>query len=173
MSKQGFIRAFSPGPRLMRWMFNIWPPFLGMGIHVTEIAPDFRRVKVRLRMGMLNRNYVGTHFGGSLFAMTDPYYMIMMSHNLGRDYIVWDKAATIRFRAPGKGTVKAEFEVTQAMVDEAIAATARGGRFEPTYLVQVKDSAGKLVAEVEKTLHIRRADAVRRPANIAAAKAAE
>jgi len=173
MSKQGFIRAFSPGPRLMRWMFNIWPPFLGMGIHVTEIAPDFRRVKVRLRMGMLNRNYVGTHFGGSLFAMTDPYYMIMMSHNLGRDYIVWDKAAAIRFRAPGKGTVKAEFEVTQAMVDEAIAATAAGGRFEPTYRVQVKDSAGKLVAEVDKTLHIRRADAARRPASIAAARAAK
>ncbi len=172
MTKQAFIRSLNPSPRTMRWMFNLWPPFVGMGIHVTEIAPDYRRVKVRLRMGVFNRNYVGTHFGGSLFSMTDPFYMIMLSQILGRDYVVWDKAAAIRFRAPGRGRVSAEFTVTQTMIDEAVRATAGGERFEPTYTVQVTDAAGKLVAEVDKTLHIRRTDAPRSPARGSAPESA-
>ena len=156
MNKQGFIRALNPGPRLIRWMLNIWPPFLGMGIRVTHLSPDFRHAKVRLRMGILNRNYVGTHFGGSLFAMTDPFYVIMMSQLLGRGYVVWDKSASIRFRAPGRGTVSAEIEVTQAMIDDAIARTSQGDKYEPSYTARVLDASGKVVAEVEKTLYIRR-----------------
>lgn len=172
MTKQAFIRSLNPSPRAMRWMFNLWPPFIGMGIHVVEITPDFRHAKVRLRMGIFNRNYVGTHFGGSLFSMTDPFYMIMLSQILGPDYVVWDKAAAIRFRAPGRGRVTAEFDVTDAMVEDAVRKTAGGERFEPTYTVLVKDAAGKLVAEVDKTLHIRRADAPRSPARPRAAEAA-
>jgi len=164
MTRQAFLRALNLSPRTLRWMVNLWPPFIGMGIHVTEIAPDFRHLKVRLRMGIFNRNYVGTHFGGSLFSMTDPFYMVMLSHILGRDYVVWDKAAAIRFRAPGRGRVTAQFDVTDAMVEEVLRATANGERFEPTYTVLVKDAAGKLVAEVDKTLHIRRVDASRSPA---------
>jgi acyl-coenzyme A thioesterase PaaI-like protein len=156
MKKQGFIRAFNPGPRLIRWLLNVWPPYLGMGIRVTHLARDFRHVKVRMRMGILNRNYVGTHFGGSLFAMTDPFYVIMMSHLLGRDYVVWDKSSSIRFRAPGRGTVSAEIEVTQAMIDDAIVRTSQGSKFEPSYVVRVLDARGTVVAEVEKTLYIRR-----------------
>ena len=87
----------------LRTFMNLWPPFRGMGIRVREIAPDFRKVIVELRMKLFNRNYVGTHFGGSLFAMTDPYWMIMMMRNLGDEYVVWDKAGTIRFLKPAKG----------------------------------------------------------------------
>jgi len=127
-----------------------------MGIRVREIAPDFRRVVVELRQRMLNRNWVGTHFGGSMFAMADPFYMIMMMQVLGRDYVVWDKVGTIRFFKPGRGTLTARFELTQAMVDEAVARTAAGDKFEPTYTVDVVNADGETVARVEKTLHIRR-----------------
>ena len=127
-----------------------------MGVKVREIAPDFRRARVELRMGLLNRNYVGTHFGGSMFAMADPFHMVLMMHVLGSEYIVWDKAGSIRFIKPGRGTLTAEFEVTQAMVDEAIAKTAGGGKFEPTYAVDLKDGEGAVVATVEKTLYIRK-----------------
>ena len=95
------------GPGAMRRLFNLWPVFRGAGIRVREIGPDFRSVTVELRAKLLNRNYVGTHFGGSLFAMTDPFFMIMMMQNLGRDYIVWDKAGTVRFLKPARGTVTA------------------------------------------------------------------
>jgi acyl-coenzyme A thioesterase PaaI-like protein len=153
---QGFLSKLAFGPRGIRWLLNWWPPFRGMGVKVREIAPDFRRARVELRMGLLNRNYVGTHFGGSMFAMTDPFYMVLMMHVLGREYIVWDKAGSIRFLKPGRGTLVAEFEVTQAMVDEAIAKTADGGKFEPTYAVDLKDGEGAVVATVEKTLYIRK-----------------
>jgi acyl-coenzyme A thioesterase PaaI-like protein len=153
---QGFLSKLAFGPRGIRWLLNAWPPFRGMGVRVREIAPDFRRARVELRMGLLNRNYVGTHFGGSMFAMTDPFHMVLMMHVLGREYIVWDKAGSIRFIKPGRGTLVAEFEVTQAMVDEVIAKTADGAKFEPTYAVDLKDGEGAVVATVEKTLYIRK-----------------
>jgi acyl-coenzyme A thioesterase PaaI-like protein len=154
--KQGFLWRFALGPRAVRILLNVWGPFRGAGIHVREIAPDFRRVTVELRMRLMNRNYVGTHFGGSLFAMTDPFFMVMMMHNLGPDYIVWDKSGAIRFLKPAKGTVTARLELTEAMVNEARAQTQSGAKFEPTYRVEVTDAAGVAVAAVEKTLYIRK-----------------
>jgi len=153
---QGFLSKIAFGPRGMRWLFNLWPPFRGMGVKVREISPDFRHAIVELRMRLLNRNYVGTHFGGSIYAMTDPFHMVMMMNNLGPDYIVWDKAGSVRYLKPGRGTLTAEFTITQAMVDEVIAKTSEGGKFEPTYAVELKDGEGTVVATVEKTLYIRK-----------------
>ncbi len=156
MSGQGLLARLALGPRAMRHLFNLWPPFRGAGIRVREIAPDFRAVTVELRMKLLNRNYVGSHFGGSLFAMTDPFFMVMMMHNLGGAYVVWDKTGSVRFLKPARGTVTARFVLTQEMVDEAVRRTADGAKFEPTYAVEVVDASGRAVARVEKTLHIRR-----------------
>jgi len=155
-STQGYLSRLAFSPAVLRWLMNLWSPFRGAGVKVREISPDFRRVVVELRLKLLNRNYVGTHFGGSLFAMADPFFMIMMIRNLGGDYIVWDKAGAIRFIKPGTGTITADFELTQSMVDEAIAKTAGGAKFEPTYAIDLKDGEGRVVATVEKTLHIRR-----------------
>jgi acyl-coenzyme A thioesterase PaaI-like protein len=153
---QGYLSKFNVGPRTMRWLLTLWPPFRAMGIRVRELAPDFRRAVVELRQRTFNRNLVGTHFGGSMFAMTDPFHMLMMMNVLGREYVVWDKAASIRFLKPGRGTLVARFELTQQMVDEVVARTASGEKFEPTYAVDIVNVDGETVARVEKTLHIRR-----------------
>ena len=137
-------------------MMNLWPPFRGAGIRVREIAPDFRVVTVELRARLFNRNWVGTHFGGSLFAMTDPFHMIMMMQNLGREYIVWDKAGTVRFLKPAKGTVTARFVLDPVEVDKAREATAGGEKYEPRFKVDIVDAEGVVVADVEKTLYIRK-----------------
>jgi acyl-coenzyme A thioesterase PaaI-like protein len=158
---QGYLSRIDFSAAWMRRLFNLWPPFRAAGIRVTRVAPDFRHVTVELRAGLLNRNFVGSHFGGSMFAMADPFFMIMMMRNLGRGYVVWDKAAAIRFLRPGRGTLTARFELTQAMVDEAVSRTAGGSRHEPTYGVEITDGKGLPVAAVEKTLHIRRADSHR------------
>lgn len=145
-------------PRIQRFMIraiNIWPPFLGSGIRVRWSA-DNKAVDVEMKLRFWNRNYVGTHYGGSLYSMTDPFYMLMLMNNLGREYIVWDKAASIRFRKPGKGKVRAEFRLTDAQLDDIRAKVAAQEKYEPTFLVQVKDEAGEVVAEVQKTLYIRR-----------------
>ena len=145
---------------LRRWI-NLWPPFLGAGIRVKRITPDMKAVDVEMKLRWWNANYVGTHFGGSLFAMTDAFYMLMLMANLGRDYIVWDKAASIRYRKPGKGTVRAEFRLTDAQVDDIRENLKTLPKYEPTLQVEVKDESGEVVARVEKLLHVRKKDAVR------------
>ena len=95
----------------LRHGMNLWPPFLFTGIHVTEISADWRHARVELRMRPWNRNYVRTHFGGSLFAMADPFWMLLLMQRLGRDYFVWDQSGAIDFVRPGRGTVATSFTV--------------------------------------------------------------
>jgi len=139
-----------------RRVFNLWPPFLFAGIRVTAISPDFRDVRVELRQHWYNRNYVGTHFGGSLFAMTDPFWMIMVMRNLGPGYMVWDKAAEIEFVKPGRGTVQAHFLLEPAVIEEIRAATAGDEKLLRWFDTEVRDAGGDLVARVRKQIYVRR-----------------
>ena len=141
--------------RFLRWI-NWWPPFLGMGIKVRRISEDSREVDVEMVQRFWNTNYVGVHFGGSLFAMTDPFYMLMLMENLGPQYIVWDKAASIRFRKPAKGTVRAEFRLTEEQIDGVRLAAETQTKVEPVFVVQIIDRDGEVVAEAERTLHVRK-----------------
>jgi hypothetical protein len=139
-------------------LMSIWPPFLGAGIRVKKISPDFRSIEVEMKLRFWNQNYVGTHFGGSLYSMTDPFYMLMLTENLGRDYEVWDKAATVRFRKPGRGTVRARFDLTQERIDAIKLQADADPKTEPVFQVQVLDLSGEVIAEVEKLLYVRRKD---------------
>lgn len=135
----------------MKW----WPPFLGAGIRVKSLSEDFRDAVVELKLGKLNRNYFGTHFGGSLYAMTDPFFAIMLIYNLGGDYLIWDKAGSIEYVAPGRGTVSAHFHLSQKRIDDIRDQAAGGGKILPEFEVSVKDEAGTVVARVRKTLYVR------------------
>ena len=142
--------------RALRRGVNLWPPFLGMGIRVQHIAPDMKSIDVEMKLRWWNANYVGTLFGGSLFAMTDAFYMLMLMANLGRDYIVWDKAATIRYRKPGRGMVRAEFRLTDAQLDDIREKLKTLPKYEPVFNVIVRDSEGTVISEVEKVLHVKK-----------------
>lgn len=145
----------------MRWGFNLFPAFRGTGARVTYMSGDWREVHVKLPLNWRTRNYVGTIFGGSLYGAVDPHYMIMLIKILGPDYVVWDKAATIRFKKPGRGTLHARFVIPE----EEIQTIRRRLETEPSvdriYRVDLVDEAGVAHAEVEKTIYIRRKDAVR------------
>ena len=143
-------------PNTLRHIFNVWPPFLLSGIHVTELAPDWSFARVELRMRPWNRNYVGTHFGGSLFAMTDPFWMLLVMHNIGRDYYVWDKAGEIEFVKPGRGTVVAQFHIDDAVLDELRQATADGQKALRWFENEIIDAGGEVVARVRKQLYVKR-----------------
>ena len=142
----------------MRLLMNLWPPFLGAGIRVTRLRSDWKQIDVRMKLHRWNANYVGTHYGGSLYSMTDPFFMLMLIENLGRNYIVWDKSATIRFRKPGQGTVSASFRLSDQQIEEIREALKTEAKVERTFAVEVKDESGAVIAEVEKMLHIRRKD---------------
>ncbi|MES0874718.1 DUF4442 domain-containing protein [Sinimarinibacterium thermocellulolyticum] len=150
---------FFKKPWFFKLYLNHWAPFKGAGIRVVEVAPDFGRVVVELRETRSNRNAVGTHFGGSLYAMCDPFYMLMFIARLGKDYVIWDKAATIVFERPGRGTVRATFALSPEDDASVRRETADGARYTPTYRVEVMDERGERVATVEKVLYFRRKDA--------------
>ena len=142
--------------RVMRWKFNLFPAYRGTGARVTYISSDFREVRVKLPLSLRSRNAVGTIFGGSMYGAVDPIYMIMLMRNLGRDFVVWDKAATIRFRKPGRTTLFATFRLDDAELDAIRAATASGEPADRTYNVELVDSEGTVHASVEKIIYVRK-----------------
>ena len=140
--------------RIQERFVNFYPPLLGAGIWSHNI--DERTIRVQLKMNMFNRNLVGVHFGGSLYAMCDPWFMLILMRALGKDYIVWDKAASIQFLKPGLGTVTATFHIPQERVDEIRAQADQDDKIEPVFTVEVLNEQGETVARVEKLLHVRR-----------------
>ena len=142
--------------RHMRRLLNLWPPLLGAGIRVKRLQSDWKEIDVEMNLHFWNANFVGTHYGGSLYSMTDPFYMLMLIQNLGRDYIVWDKSANIRFHKPGKGRVVARFRLSDEQIEGIRRDLQTQPKIEPTFLVEVTDESGEVIAEVQKVLHVRK-----------------
>ena len=140
---------------VFRHGINLWPPYLFAGIHVTAISADYRNIRVELRQRPWNVNYVRTHFGGSLFSMTDPFWMLSLLKNLGPKYFVWDKAGTIDFIKPGKGVVFTEFRLDDAVVEQLRAEATGGGKVLRWFENEVLDAQGDVVARVRKQVYIR------------------
>jgi hypothetical protein len=133
---------------------RFWPPFLGAGIRVKSFSSDYRCLVVEMKMRFWNKNYVGTHFGGSLYSMTDPFYMLMLMEILGRNYIVWDKSSSIRYVIPAKGNVYAKFEISDELIEKISLELETANKMEPEFTIDITDKEGKRVAVVKKVLHI-------------------
>lgn len=142
--------------KILKFGMSLWPPFLGAGIKVKHIAADFREVVVSMKLRWYNRNYVGTHFGGSLAAMTDPFYMLMLIHTLGSEYTVWDKTSTIDFIAPGRGTVTARFSLNDDQIAEIKNETVSSNAYFPELSVDIVNESDEVVARVRKKLYVRK-----------------
>lgn len=121
---------------------------------MTYIADDYREVRVKIPLSWRTRNYVGTIYGGSIYGAIDPIYMLMLIHILGPEYIVWDKAAKIRFKKPGKDTLYVDFRLSSEEIDEIkrLAETERS--VDRIYDLELKDKNGVVHAVIEKTLYI-------------------
>ena len=143
-------------PNKMKWFLRVYGPFVGAGVWVESISPDWKELKVSMKQRFYNKNAVGTHFGGSLYAMTDPHYMLMIMNLLGKGYLVWDKSASIEFIKPGKGKVFAAFIISDEVIEKIIQKTKDGSKYLPQFEVDVIDSQGDIVAKVCKTLYIRK-----------------
>jgi len=142
--------------RMTRLAFNFFPAYRGTGARITYIAGDWREIRIRLPLSLRTRNYVGTIFGGSMYGAVDPIYMVMLIQNLGPDYVVWDKSASIRFRRPGRATLYASFRIDQAELDAIRAVLETERSVDRTYTVELADREGVVHAQVEKVIHVRR-----------------
>lgn len=154
-------------PRRLKRLLNLYPPYLGAGVRVTHVDPDWLEIRVAMKLRWRNRNAVGTHFGGSLYSMVDPHLMLLLMQRLGPRYVVWDKSAAIEFRKPGRGTVRSVIRVTEAEIDDIRRATVDGEPFYPQFELDVTDEEDEIVARVKKTLYVRLRDP--RPSSPAAA----
>ena len=143
-------------PGLLRLLVNLYPPYIGAGVRIASIEPDWSEMVVELKLRFYNRNYVGTHYGGNLFTMTDPFHMLMLIHRLGPEYRVWDQKAEITYLKPGRGRVRATMGVTEAQLQQIREATDNGAKHLPRFLVEIIDEQGDVVATVDKTLYVRR-----------------
>lgn len=140
-----------------RRLINLWPPLLCAGIRADHISDDFRRVDVSLTLRWFNRNINGAHYGGSLFSMTDPWYGLMLLKVLGeRDYLVWTKAAAIDYLSPGRGVVRARFDLTDALLADARDHLSREDKLIHPFDIDITDASGTVVARVRNTVYIRR-----------------
>lgn len=142
--------------RWFRWMTNLWPCYRGTGGKVTFVAADWSEVRVKLPLSWRTRNYVGTIFGGSLYASVDPFFMLLLIKRLGPDFIVWDKAASIRFRKPGKTTLTAVMRIDNAELAEVRRLMETEVKLDRTYRVEFADREGIVHAEIEKVVQIRK-----------------
>ena len=149
------IKSATQASKLRR-MLNWYGPYLGAGVKVEYLADDWRELRVAMHMKWFNRNAVGTHFGGSLYSMIDPHFMLMLMKILGRKYIVWDKAAHIEFIKPGTGTVRATMKVTEEMLNDIYHNTYSGEKYFPEFEVSINNEAGELVALAKKILYVKK-----------------
>lgn len=155
-------RKFSGGGAFkskLMWLWNWWPPFLGSGIRIDKVEGGWgeggiKSIEVVLKLRFWNSNYVGTQFGGSLFSMTDPFLMVMLIRRMGRDFVVWDKSSTIRFKRPGTSDCRVRFEISDEEIIELKNKVKRQGQIDLIKTVYIKDKEGKVVAEVDKTIYL-------------------
>ena len=142
-------------PWMLKLGLNLYPPYIGAGVTVAHIAEDWSSMTVKLTLRWYNRNYVGTHFGGNLFTMTDPFYMLMLLHRLGPAYKVWDQKAEITFLKPGKGVVTAKMTASEDEITAIREATVNGAKHFAEFDINIVDEEGDVVATVHKTLYVR------------------
>ncbi|MFN7986833.1 MAG: YiiD C-terminal domain-containing protein [Thermoanaerobaculia bacterium] len=145
--------------RLLFRIINVYPPYLGAGVRVRHRLGDERTIRVEMTLRPWNRNLFGTHFGGSLYSMCDPWFVLLLVRLLGDGYLVWDKSASIEFLKPGRGRVSATFHLPPETVEQIRAAADRDGKTEPLLSVEVTGEDGEVVARVTKRLWVKRKSA--------------
>ena len=148
------IRTESGKTWRFRTLMNWYPMYFGTGGKILFWSGDSREVQLRLRRNIWTYNYVGTIFGGSLFAASDPFYMLMLLQILGKQFVVWDKAASIRFRKPGRSTLYARYVLTDELIGEIRADVAQNGQTERILPLEWVDAAGVVHAQIERTIYI-------------------
>lgn len=143
-------------PIVSKFLLNHYAPYKGAGISIDKIDLANHHIRVKMPLTRKNQNIVGVHFGGSLYSMVDPFYMLLLMHHLGSRYIVWDKAATIQFLSPGRGTVYADIQLDPNEVSHIKNLAENHAPVLRNYTLNIFDEAGVRIAEVKKTLYIRR-----------------
>lgn len=140
--------------RVFKLMFNLFPGFRRTGARMLKASDDFHYAKIKLPLNYKTRNYVGTIYGGSMYSCVDGIYMVQLINILGKDYVVWDKSASIRFRRPGNTTLFAEFVISPDFVQQIKREMKELKEKDYLMKVDLVNQTGRVHAEVEKVIYI-------------------
>ena len=151
---KNLIPKLAQNPKILKRFINLWFPFLGAGIKVTSISDDFRNLSVELKDSFLTRNIAGFQYGASMASMADPFYMTMLIHNLGRDYVVLDKGYEIDFKKPGTTKLTTSFNLTNERIEEIKAIANEEDKHIAEFRVEIKDTFGDIVSVIDKKIYI-------------------
>lgn len=143
-------------PRLLRVGLNLYPPLLGAGIRVLTIEPDWSSCRVALKLTRWNKNQQGTAFGGSIGAMSDAFFAMLLMGQLGPEYNVWDAQAHIDYRSPGISTVFGRFDMPASTVAQVRSAAADGAKVLRWFETDLTLGDGTVVASVRRQVYVRR-----------------
>lgn len=150
------MRLTDLSPKQLKRVLNLYPPYLGSGIKVSYISEDWKELRVSMTRHWYNRNAVGTHFGGSLYAMIDPHFMLLLMRLLGKEYLVWDQSASIEFLKATKNKVMAEFKIPDEVIEEIRRNTNEGNKYLASFPVVIIDQENEVIAKGEKVIYIRK-----------------
>ena len=142
--------------KFQRWSFNFFPAYRRTGARITYIKADFREVRIKLPLNWTTRNYVGSLFGGSMFAAVDPILMIMFLKNLSRDYLVWVKSGSIQFRKPAYSTLYTTFVIDEAEIQQIREKLEHTEKTVRNYKTELVNEEGIIHAVVEQELYFRK-----------------
>jgi len=123
-------------PVVSKFMLNRYAPYKGAGIEIDKIDLANHHIRVKMPLTRKNRNIAGVHFGGSLYSMVDPFYMLLLIHHLG--------------------PVHADIRVDFQEIEQIKALAENYAPVIRNYSLNIFDEAGLRIAEVQKTLYIRR-----------------
>lgn len=144
--------------KTLKWGLCLYPPLLFQRIWVRKFHKGFRGVDVKIAKSLLNKNYNGSIFGGTIYAATDPFYALLFDQLLQRAGFkvrVWLKSASIQYLKPGRGNLYFTITVTDDMLNEAIEALNTSGKFVKAYPMEITNSAGELCATVMNEVYVR------------------
>lgn len=162
--KENLANSFHPDPK-WKWMefflgfkkaINLYSPFWGSGIKVLQYNKEKQQINVQLKMNFFNKGYMGTHFGGSLYSMCDPFYVYLLMKNLGSNYMVWDKRAEIEYINKNNNSVFAKFEVSENDIENIKSQLSKQKKIDYTFTINVTDSKENTIALVKKIIYIRK-----------------
>ena len=142
-------------PKRLMKLLSFWPPYFFSGIKVVRVNDDFTKIDVCMKQRFWNTNYVGSHFGGSLYSMCDPFYMFILLHHL-KGHIIWDKGARFKFKKPGYGSVHATFEIDLETIEQLKQEADKSYSISPVFKSSVVDDRGNVILEIEKTLYLKK-----------------
>lgn len=138
----------------LRLRMNLFPAFRRTGARLVYIAEDRRAVRVRLPLSRHTRNIYGTLFGGAMYAAVDPLYALLIKTGLGKDYIVWDKAGTIRYLKPARTALFADCSISDGELADLRDRLMLESSVNLDYEISLVDASGEQYARVSKTIYV-------------------